>query len=140
MMHAESFTWSDSICIKTAGRELDLHNCFCFRSVTYDVAARSVKLIRERWNDDSVEKTLPKFIEISMTDVDFFRAHPRNPEQPFTEDDCLSSFGYDCDDWAHGPIWSDDTPDAAWRWSFAFQSGAEIIAGGASASVTLRST
>ena len=50
---------------------------------------------------------------------------------PFTEDDCLSSFGYACDDdWRDGQFWVDSRPDESWRWSFLFMSGAEIqIAG-----------
>lgn len=138
-MRAQNFSWFDSIYLKTGNLELDIHNCYDFRRLTYDVTARTIKLEWKRSTGEWVDQALPGIVEISLTGVDYLRLEPRDPEQPFTEDDCLSSFGYDCDEvWTDGQFWTDEPPESHWRWSFAFQSGAEVVVGGQSASVTLQ--
>ena len=139
-MRAENFSWSDSIYLVVEGQELDLHNCYDFQSFTHSIANRSVSLAWCRGAGEWVDNDLPTSICIEIFEVHYLRVRPRDPSMPFTEDDCLSSFGYDCDeDWADGQFWVEGNLDPNWRWSFEFQSGAEIVVGGERARVTLQS-
>lgn len=135
-MRAENFSWSGSIYLHVGDLELDIHNCYDFCLTTYNVEARTVSLEWRRAKGDWVSETLPQHVRLTMAGIYHFSVRPRDPEIPFTEDDCLEGFGYDCDeDWADGQFWTDASPDPAWRWSFVFQSGLEIQVGGDSASV-----
>lgn len=137
-MRATNFSWSKSIDICVDGLELDMHNCFDFRRMTYDVQERSVTLEWARGSGAWVSAALPRTVTLIMIGVSEVRVHPRDAAMPFSEDDCLSSFGYDTDeDWAHGQFWVEDTPDPGWRWSFQFQSGAEIQVSGDTATVRI---
>ena len=65
-----------------------------------------------------------------------FRFRPRDSAMPFTEDDCVSSFGYWTDeDWAHGVIVAEPSqrPDPKWLTAVDFMSGAVIAVQAASA-------
>ena len=137
-MQPKHFSWSQGIYLHVGDQELDMHNHYDFLGVSYDVQARSVALSWRRGTGDWVDPDLPLHVGIGMTGVHHFRVEPRDAALPFTEDDCLAGFGYDCDeDGADGPFWTDSPPDPAWRWSFEFQSGAEIVVGGEDAKVTL---
>ncbi|MCP4490416.1 MAG: hypothetical protein GY820_24315 [Gammaproteobacteria bacterium] len=71
---------------------------------------------------------IPSAVKVELKGVDQFKVVPRDSKMPFTEDDCLSSFGYDCDeDWADGQSWIDSKPEDHWWWSFYFQSEAEFL-------------
>lgn len=140
LMRAENFSWSNSIYLVVEGQEFDLHNCYDFHSFAYSIATRSVSLVWFRGTGEWVDNDLPTRLCIDIFEVNYLKIHPRDPEMPFTEDDCLSSFGYDCDeDWADGQFWVDGPAEPNWRWSFEFQSGAEIFIGGERAVVTLQS-
>jgi len=137
-MLAKNFTWSNSIYLNAGGYVLDLHNCYDFRSCQYDVLDRTVELNWVRGTGEWVNQEQPSALCIKCVGVYFFRFTPRNASLPFTEDDCLSSFGYDVDEeWAEGQFWVDSLPEDHWYWSFSFQSDAEILVGGESASVQL---
>ena len=139
-MQQKNFTWSSDIYLQIGDRELDLHNDYDFLGISYDVQARSVTLSWRRGTGDWVNPGLPFQVLMTMTGVFHVRFEPRDPAMPFTEDDCLAGFGYDCDaDWADGHFWTEGTPDPDWRWSFEFQSGATIVVGGEWAEVTLQS-
>ena len=87
-----------------------------------------------------MDPNLPLSVHIEFFNIHYLKIHPRDSEMPFTEDDCLASFGYDCDeDGLDGQFWMDGPADPTWRWSFEFQSGAEIVIGGERAVVTLQS-
>ena len=61
------------------------------------------------------------------SDVTEYRFIPRDPDLPFTEDDCLSEVGYWTDeDWCDGVFMTDDDPDQRWLTAFGFMSGAII--------------
>ncbi len=139
-MRAENFTWSDGIYLAVQGKELDLHNNYDFRSFAHDVESRTLSLTWHRRTGEGVDRKLPPSICIEISEVHHIKVRPRDPEMPFTEDDCLASFGYDCDEnWVDGQFWVDGPVDPNWRWSFLFQSGAEIIVGADRAEVTLGS-
>src|SRR6266404_622467 len=72
----------------------------------------------------------PASVSVAFRDVSEFRFHPRDSKQPFTEDDCLNTFGYWTDeDWADGVILPDPTrtPDPRRLTAIDFMSGAVII-------------
>lgn len=137
-MRAINFLWSNSIYLHIGRLKLDLHNDYDFKKVIYDIEQRSVLLEWHRGSGEWVSNALPHQIQILMTEIYGFRVLPRDPKMPVSEDNCLNSFGYDCDeDWADGQFWVDSAPEPEWRWSFLFQSGMEIQVDGESASVTV---
>jgi hypothetical protein len=70
--------------------------------------------------------------------VSKFRFHPRDPHMPFTEDDCVSGFGYWCDeDWADGLMVRDSAPDPNWLTTIQFMSGTIILIQSDSAHATI---
>lgn len=137
-MRADNFAWKNSIYLQAEDLDLDIHNDYDFRRFSYEVEGRSVSLEWFRGSGKWVDKKLPKKIQLLMTGIDDLRVTPRDQEMPFTEDTCLSSFGYDCDEeWADGQFWVDNAPEPEWRWSFHFQSGMEIQVGGRNATVII---
>lgn len=68
-------------------------------------------------------------MSVEFREVSEFRFLPRNAELPFTEDDCVSSFGYWTDeDWKYGVIVAEpsQSPDPNWLTAIDFMSGAVI--------------
>ena len=128
---AEDFAWERSIYLVQDNTKFDLHNDFDFQSFSYDVENRTAVLVWSRGTGEWVQSSLPNVLRLEMTGITEVRISPRNPKIPFTEDNCLSSFGYASDDdWTDGQFWVDSRPDESWRWSFLFMSGAAIeIAG-----------
>jgi hypothetical protein len=139
-MQASNFSWSSSIYLHVDGEKLDLHNDFDFQSMSYDVVDRLVVLQWKRGSGDWIQNALPARVTMALRGGSEVRMKPRDPSLPFSEDDCLASFGYDSDeDWADGQFWVEKDPDPDWRWSFLFQSGAEIQVAGKTASAQVDS-
>lgn len=137
-MRARNFTWRDSIYIRLGDEDYDLHNDFNFRRLTYDPAGQSLILEWELGTGDWVRKDQAKKILLRLQGVTSFSFKDRDPQLPFSEDDCLASFGYACDEeWVNGQFWTNNPPDEAWRWSFIFQSGAEIQVSGDAATIEI---
>ena len=135
-MRATNFSWRDAIRIRLGGEEFDLHNDFRFRQFTYDPAQQRLCLEWQPAHDDSKAQDQPTKVIFRLQGVTHFSFLPRDSELPFTEDDCLASFGYDNDeDWPEGQFWVDEQPADDWRWSFIFQSGAELRVSGATGSI-----
>jgi len=123
------FTFKNGIYLVQQGRELDLHNNFNFIGVQYSVSDRTLALNWKRSDGAWVASGTPACITLTFREVAEFRFMPRDKELPFTEDDCLSSFGYWTDeDWADGVIIVDpsQTPYPKWLTAIAFMSGAVI--------------
>jgi len=107
--------------------KLDLHNEFDFQEVRYSVAERSASLLWRRGTGDWVRRDLPASLSIEFEGVKEFRVVSRDPEMPFTEDDCLSTMGYLTDEpWSKGNILLTADPERDWLTAFEFQSGAVI--------------
>lgn len=137
-MRANNFTWRDSIYVKYGDNDYDLHNNFNFRQFTYDPAAQLLVMEWKLRTGEWVLQGQPKRISIRLQGVSQFSFKERNPELPFSEDDCLASFGYvNNEDWADGQFWVDEQPADDWRWSFIFQSGAEIQVSGDTAIIEI---
>ncbi|MGY5450830.1 hypothetical protein ACVFI8_07800 [Agarivorans sp. MS3-6] len=137
-MISENFSWSQSTYLKYNSIDYDLHNDFDFIEINYMIENQSVILKWKRGAGNWVNQNQPNFIVLNISNVSQFEFKPRDSEIPFTEDDCLESFGFiSGDDWCDGQFWVDKAPDDSWLWSFIFQSGAEIIIGAKSAIVKI---
>lgn len=124
-----SYEILDGIYLVQDGYELDLHNNFDFVRLEYSLVERKLLLLWKRSNGNWVNSNTPKTLTIEFTEVGEFRFMPRDPEIPFTEDDCLDSFGYWVDeDWANGVVLVGPTqePDPKWLTAIAFMSGAVL--------------
>ena len=138
-MIMDNFSWSDSIYLKKDSQEFDLHNDYDFRKFSYDIREKLITLEWQRGTGDWVNLSLPHFISLRVSDVYHLEVKPRDPKMPFSEDDCLNSFGYLSNEhWCDGQLWTDKEPDENWKWSFEFQSGAEIIVGAKSATACIK--
>jgi len=120
--------------------ELDLHNYFDFQDLRYSVTERTLVLQWRRSQREGMPSGNPASVTIEFRGVSEFRFQPRDPAIPFTEDDCLSSFGYWTDaDWADGVILCNpsQTPDPSWLIAVSFMSGAIIAVQADSAYATI---
>ncbi len=110
--------------------ELDLHNHFDFHTVDYSVLKRTLSLHWRRSPEKWIPSGTPASVRVEFQRVSEFRFLPRDPDMPFTEDDCLSTFGYWTDEeWAGGVLIVDphQTPEPDWLAAVSFMSGAMIL-------------
>ena len=120
----------DGIYLVQSPYELDLHNNFDFLGLNYSVEARTLLLSWRRSHGDWVAPGTPESVNVEFREVSEFRFSPRDAEFPYTEDDCVDSFGYWVDeDWADGVIIAEDSqsPDPTWLTAIDFMSGAVIV-------------
>ena len=102
----------------------------------YSVEDRRLLLNWRRAQGEWVASETPASVSVEFREVSEFRFLPRNVGLPFTEDDCVSSFGYWTDeDWADGVIFAEpsQTVDPSWLTAIYFMSGAVIAVQAASA-------
>ncbi|MGI4865313.1 MAG: hypothetical protein ACRYFZ_15435 [Janthinobacterium lividum] len=85
---------SDGISLNWQGHTLDLHNCFNFQSIYYNVGLRQVELAWLRSPEEWAESTVVPSLKLVFDSVSFFRVKERDEELPFTEDDCLLSISF----------------------------------------------
>lgn len=124
-----NFEILDGIYLVQESHELDLHNNFDFKNLDYSVEERKLVLKWERSEGDWVSLDTPKALSIEFNKVSEFRFMPRDLGMPFTEDDCVNSFGYWVDeDWAEGVIMTEFNQKAESHWLAAidFMSGAVL--------------
>ena len=135
-MRATNFTWRDAIHVRLGDTEYDLHNDFDFRKVSYEPSTQRLLLEWVLRLADQASDGLPSQLMIHFDGVTRFSFAERDSSLPFSEDACLASFGYVSDaDGINGQFWLSDQPDEGWRWSFIFQSGAEIRVAGDTATI-----
>ena len=84
----------DSIALERGSDYFDLHNNFDFQRLIYDLAQRTLELRWVRGAGDWVKATDPAELRLTFSGVYLFKAHERDAEIPFTEDDCLDSVGF----------------------------------------------
>lgn len=109
--------------------ELDLHNNFDFKNLSYSVEERKLVLKWERSGGDWVSPDKPEAVSIEFIEVSEFFFSPRDSKVPFTEDNCVNSIGYWVDeDWAEGVITVEPNQKAEPNWLTAieFMSGAVV--------------
>jgi hypothetical protein len=127
-MHRD-FEISQGIYLVKPPHELDLHNCFKFLGFDYSVEHRTLLLRWRRSGGEWMASGTPAAVIIEFREVNEFRFLARDAAKPFTEDDCLSSFGYWTDaEWVSGVFEIDpaQTPDPQWLTGISFMSGAVI--------------
>lgn len=126
----------DGIYLVQSKYELDLHNNFDFLGLTYSVENRTLLLNWHRSDGERVASRTPESVNVEFREVSEFRFMPRNAELPFTEDDCVNTFGYWVDeDWAEGVIMVEPGQDSdpSWLTAIDFMSGAVIAVQASSA-------
>ncbi len=124
-----NFEIVDGIYLVQESHELDMHNNYDFKNIDYSVEKRKLVLNWQRGEGDWVSADTPKALSIEFNEVSEFRFIPRDSEMPFTEDDCINSFGYWVDeDWAEGVIMLEPNQKAEPQWLTAidFMSGAVL--------------
>lgn len=134
-MHCD-FEIKDGIYLSQPPHELDLHNNFDFCGLHYSIEDRILSLQWRRSKGEWVAVSTPASVSVEFRQVSEFRFLPRDDKLPFTEDDCVSTFGYWTDEeWADGVITTDSTqtPDPRWLSAIHFMSGAIIAVQASSA-------
>jgi hypothetical protein len=134
-MHRD-FEIKDGIYLSQSPHELDLHNNFDFCGLHYSIEDRTLTLHWRRSTGDWVPSGTPLSASVEFREVSEFRFLPRDSGLPFTEDDCVSDWGYWTDEeWADGVIIASPTqkPDPHWLTGIHFMSGATIAVKAASA-------
>ena len=111
-----------SIYLDTDSESFDLHNCFDFIGLEYDVSARTLRL---RWTPSAyAPQGEQRSITVTFQQVTNFFAEPRDPEMPFTEDDCLSDVCFALPEAPTDECFSTDaTPTPDLDYVFTFMSG-----------------
>lgn len=124
-----NFEIVDGIYLIHEGLKLDLHNNFDFKNLDYCVEKRKLVLNRLRSKQDLVSSDAPKALSVEFSEVSEFCFLPRDSELPFTEDDCVNSFGYWLDeDWTAGVIILEPKQETEYHWLTVidFMSGAVL--------------
>ena len=85
---------TDSIGVEYADDYFDLHNCFDFKGLSYRVDARTITLFWSKNANNWVPQDSPRHLELNFEGVYLFKARQRDPDVPFTEDDCLNTIGF----------------------------------------------
>ena len=122
----------DGIYLAFDGLKLDLHNIYSFGGLEYSIEHQTLKLAWQLGSVDPESKKwikdiLPRKIQIEFTGVSSFEFRPRDPELPFSEDDCLGNAGYlSGEEWCDGVMILNEEPDPEWKTAFEFRSGAMI--------------
>lgn len=116
--------------------ELDLHNCFDFKELHYSVKDQALSLNWQRSEGEWVAPDTPKSVNLEFREVTEFRFLPRDVELPFTEDNCVNTFGYLTDEDLEGGVFlitRGQNPEPNWLTAIEFMSGAVIAVQAASA-------
>lgn len=116
--------------------ELDLHNDYDFIGLSYSIASRTAVLNWRRGEGDWVLPGSPALVSVEFCGVGEFRFLPRLGSEPFSEDDCVNTFGYWTDEpWANGVFTHEGRPDPKWSAAIDFMSGAVVVVQAESANV-----
>jgi hypothetical protein len=123
-MHRD-FEINDGIYLCQPPHKLDLHNNFDFCSLNYSIEERVPRLALA-----ALQRRVGFCRHtVLLREVSEFRFLPRDAELPFTEDDCVSTFGYWTDEpWADGVIMAgaDGNPEPRWLTAIQFMSIREM--------------
>lgn len=88
-----SFT-QDNLGVERNGKQYDLHNCFSFVSIFYDIVNRELSLRWSKAVGDHVPVDLPDELLFEFTGVSLFEAYERDASRPFEEDEYLEVIGF----------------------------------------------
>ena len=84
----------DEIALEIGDGYYDLHNCFDFIDLKYDVAARSIEFNWKKNAGNWVPADSPETIQLLIEGVQFFKAKERDSETLYTDDNCLNCIGF----------------------------------------------
>ena len=92
-MRLTNFTFDSSIEIGISGRPrfIDLHNIYCWQSVTYFPEQRQISMSWALPADADIRADLPSVVTLEFRGVSRFAASPHDREMPYDEDTCLDS-------------------------------------------------
>jgi len=90
-MKSTNFQIVDLVWLRHADTKYDLHNDYSFEGVSYSVAKRTAILKWVGGQPNGGLSPIRKKLEIEFSDVQFFSFSPRDPDMPFSEDDCLET-------------------------------------------------
>ena len=136
----QNFKIVDEIYLVKDDYRHDLHNNFDFSGFDYSIEKRELVLRWKRSMGEWVSTDTPTELTIKFEEVSEFRFMPRDSEKPFTEDDCLNTFGYWVEeDWVKGVIivGPDREADPQWLTAIDFMSGAVLAVQADSGSATV---
>ena len=137
-MKLEGFSIAkDCIALERGSDYFDLHNNFDFQGLAYSSAQRTLELRWSRGAGNWVKPTEPSELRLVFAGVYLFKAHERDAEIPFTEDDCLDSIGFIWDNLLsemHGYT-SNQSGEGCMHLNAMFMSGFSIKVGAESAAL-----
>lgn len=127
-MKLDNFVVSeDNIGLQVGDMYLDLHNNFDFQAIKYSIDKREIRLSWKKHSGDWVPEKDPRIIELEFHGVTRFKMKERNPDIPFSEDDCLNTIGFlPPDMWDHIDGYSPHQPSAEDDLLMDFMSGAAL--------------
>jgi hypothetical protein len=127
----------DFIALECASHRFDLHNNFDFQGMSYSPKQRTLELHWRRGTGSWVKPLDPTELSLNFEGVYLFKAQERDPEMPFTEDDCLDSLGFIWDDLVAEmrAFTSNRATDGCSHFIANFTSGFSIKVGAASATL-----
>ena len=138
-MKLSNFTIADDhIAFEQSDKYYDVHNCFDFIGFDYDVSKRTIILNWIKNSGDWVPSDSPNRLSLHLEGVYLFKAKERDPDVPFTEDDCLSSIGFLWNELIEemGGYHSHEPKENCTHLSMEFMSGLAIKIGADSASLS----
>lgn len=90
-----NFSFADDfIALEQNENYYDLHNNFKFINLSYEVASRRVSFSWQIRNEEWVSETDPYELELVFESVKLFKVKERDSDEPYSEDDCLSTIGF----------------------------------------------
>lgn len=138
-MRPSNFHVESGIYLTLEKRRFDLHNDYDFVGFSFDVSERQFSLRWKLGTGDWIRNGQPSALCLDIRGVYHLEVRPRDPDMPFSEDDCLESIGYVSEEnWGQEEFWHDGPPEPSWRWVFSFQSGTAVVVGADEASVDLK--
>ncbi len=129
----------DNIALEIDDLYLDLHNCYDFIGFKYDVLNRTLEFNWQQNKGEWIQEGLPFNVTLIMEGVYLFKAQERDPEMPFTEDDCLSSIGFICKENLDELVeyYSNEPKDDCTHLNLVFMSGFEVKIGAEKSKVNI---
>jgi len=110
-----------SIEVEVSGVAFDLHNCFDFCSLSYNVEDQCIDMSWKK-NEYSSEND-PSEVLLHFHKISHFSAESRDKDMPFTEDRCVESISFVGDSEPTEECFCTDSPSEDLHLVMAFQSG-----------------
>jgi hypothetical protein len=131
----------DNIGIERNGKQFDLHNCFSFVSMFYDIVNRELSLRWIKAVGDHVPSNLPDELLFEFTGISLFKARARDTSRPFEDDEYLNVIGFVANDSLCdiGGNYSHEATETCNHLCLEFKSGFAIKFGAETATLTEKS-